>query len=203
MGKTVVIATGTIPKTLNIEGEQELKGKGVSYCAACDAHFFRGKPVAVVAETDAALREAIALAGVVGKVFVINRRDSFRGAGALQEKLLSLPNVEILWNTTVGRIEGGRQLDSLEVVQEGTARALAVEGVFIYSGRQANTEFLKGEVALDDRGYIITDEQMETSLSRVYAAGDVRRKKLRQVVTAAADGAIAATSASKALRGIA
>lgn len=201
-GRTLIIATGTIPRMLNIEGEQELKGKGVSYCAACDAHFFRGKQVAVVAETEAALKEAITLAGIAGKVYVINRRDSFRGAGVLQQKLLSLPNVEVLWKSTVGRLEGGQKLDSLQIIQEGAARTLPVEGVFIYSGRQPNTGFLKGELAVDDQGYILANEQMETSVAMVYAAGDVRRKQLRQVITAAADGAIAATSASRALRGI-
>jgi len=202
LGRTLIIATGTIPRMLNVEGEQELKGKGVSYCAACDAHFFRGKQVAVVAETDAALREAIILAGIAKKVYIINRRDSFRAPQALQQKLLSLPNVEMLWKSTVSQLGGGEKLDSLQVIQEGTTRILPVEGVFIYSGRQPNTEFLKGEVALDDQGYILTGEQMETSVSKVYAAGDVRQKQLRQVITAAADGAIAATSASRALRGI-
>ncbi len=203
VGRTLIIATGTIPRMLNIEGEQELKGRGVSYCAACDAHFFRGKEVAVVAETDAALREAVTLAGVAGKVYVLNRRRFFRSADALQRKLLSLPNVEVLWETTVDRLEGGQKLDSLRVVQEGATRVLPVEGVFIYSGRQPNTEFLKGEVALDARGYILTNEQMKTSVAEVYAAGDVRQTLLRQVITAAADGAIAATSAGRALRGIA
>ncbi|HHX87918.1 MAG TPA: FAD-dependent oxidoreductase [Firmicutes bacterium] len=202
LGRALIIATGTIPRMLNVEGEQELKGKGVSYCADCDAHFFRGKEVAVVAETDAALREAITLAGIAGKVYVINRRDSFQAARALQQRLLSLPNVEVLWKSTVGRLGGGQKLNSLQVIQEGTARILPVEGVFIYSGRQPNAEFLKGEVAVDDQGYILTNEQMETSVAKVYAAGDVRQKQLRQVITAAADGAIAATSASRALRGI-
>ncbi|NMA91543.1 MAG: FAD-dependent oxidoreductase [Firmicutes bacterium] len=201
-GRTLIIATGTIPRMLDVEGEQKLKGKGVSYCAACDAHFFRGKQVAVVAETDAALREAITLAGIVERVYVISRRGSFRSAETLQQKLLSLPNVEMLWKATVGRIEGGEKLDYLQVIQEGSSRTLPVEGIFIYSGRQPNTDILQGSLAVDDRGYILTNEQMETSVPKVYAAGDVRQTPLRQVITAAADGAIAATSANRALRGI-
>ncbi len=197
-GKTVVIATGTEPNLLGIEGETDLRGRGVSYCATCDAAFFRGKTIAVVGGGDAALEETIFLSRFAEKIYLIHRRDEFRGCSWLQDKVLKLPGVEVLWNTTVSRIEGENKVSALQIVQDGADRRLEVDGIFIYAGRLPNTGFLEGvEYEQDERGFIITNEKMETSLEGVYAAGDVRNKFLRQVVTAAADGAIAATAAAQ------
>ena len=194
-GRAVIIATGTVPAMLNVDGEQTLRGRGVSYCATCDAAFFRGKEIAVVGGGDAALEETLFLARFATKIYLIHRRDAFRGVKELQERVLALPQVEVLWNTTVQKIAGERKVEALALIQDGRERNLPVSGVFIYIGRQPNTAFLRDELPLDEGGYIITNENMETALPLVYAAGDVRLKGLRQVITAAADGAIAATAA--------
>lgn len=197
-GKTVLIATGTEPNLLGIKGELELRGRGVSYCATCDAAFFRGKTIVVVGGGDAALEETIFLSRFAEKVYLIHRRDKFRGCSWLQEKVLKLPTVEVLWNTTVSKIEGENKVNALQIRQDGKDRLLEVGGIFIYAGRRPNADFLEGiEIERDDRGFIITNKKMETTLAGVYAAGDIRKKFLRQVITAAADGAIAATAAAQ------
>ena len=197
-GKTVLIATGTEPNLLGIEGELELRGRGVSYCATCDAAFFRNKTIAVVGGGDAALEETLFLSRFAEKLYLIHRRDQFRGCDWLQQKVLQVPNVEILWNTTVSKIEGDKKVSSLQIKQDGKDRPLPADGIFIYAGRLPNTAYLEGvELETDDRGFIVTGSKMETSLPGVYAAGDIRRKFLRQVITAAADGAIAATAAAQ------
>ena len=201
-GRSVIIATGTVPRALNVDGEQDLRGRGVSYCATCDAAFFRGKDIAVVGGGDAALEETIFLARFASKIYLLHRRDQFRAVKVLQDKVLSLPRVEVLWETTVQKIEGDGKVTGLQIIEKGIERFLSVKGLFVYVGRTPNTAFLRDELPLDDNGFIITNEKMETSLSRVYAAGDVRRTPLRQVVTAAAAGAVAATSALHALYGI-
>ncbi len=197
-GKTVLIATGTEPNLLGIQGELELRGRGVSYCATCDAAFFRGKTIVVVGGGDAALEETIFLSRFAEKVYLIHRRDKFRGCSWLQEKVLKLPTVEVLWNTTVSKIEGENKVNALQIRQDGKDRLLEADGIFIYAGRRPNADFLEGiEIERDDRGFIITNTKMETTLAGVYAAGDIRKKFLRQVITAAADGAIAATAAAQ------
>ncbi len=199
-GKTVLIATGTEPNLLGVDGELELRGRGVSYCATCDAAFFRGKEIAVVGGGNAALEEALFLARFASKIFLIHRRDKFRGVKGLQDKVLALSQVEVLWNTTVSKIEGENKVSGLLIVQDGRERRLAVDGFFIYAGRKPNTAYLnKGIIETDERGFIITNEKMETSIPGVYAAGDIRHTFLRQVITAASDGAIAATAAAQYL----
>lgn len=198
--KTVLIATGTLPNLLGVQGEEELRGRGVSYCATCDAAFFRGKTVVVVGGGDAALEETIFLSRFAEKIYLIHRRDKFRGCSWLQDKVLKLPMVEVLWNTTVDKIEGTNKVSALQIIQDGDQRRLEVDGIFIYTGRKPNAPFLEGiELESDERGYLITSEKMETSITGVYAAGDIRKKFLRQVITAAADGAIAATAVSQFL----
>ncbi len=199
-GKTVLIASGTLPNLLGIDGELDLRGRGVSYCATCDAAFFRGKKIAVVGGGDSALEETVFLSRFAEKIYLIHRRDKFRGFSWLQDKVQKLPMVEILWNTTVSRIVGDKKVSSLQIVQDGNGRELEADGIFIYIGRQPNAPFLDGiDIECDERGYIITNEKMETSVKGVYAAGDVRKKFLRQVITAAADGAVAATAVSQHL----
>jgi len=197
-GKTVLIATGTEPNLLGARGEKELLGRGVSYCATCDAAFFKDKEVAVVGGGNAALEETIFLDRFASKIYLIHRRDQFRGVKGLQDKVLGLSGVEVLWNTTVSEIEGEKKVRGLQIKQEGKDRFLGVDGIFIYAGRTANAPYLQDEaIEVSDTGFIITNEKMETSLPGVYAAGDIRRKFLRQVITAAADGAVAATAAAQ------
>ncbi len=199
-GKTVLIATGTEPNLLNVEGETELRGRGVSYCATCDAAFFRGKKVAVVGGGDAALEETIFLTRFAEKVYLIHRRDKFRGCNWLQDKVLKIPSVEVLWNSTVNKIEGEDRVSGLNIKQDGKDRSVGIDGIFIYAGRKPNAEFLESvDLECDERGFIITTSKMETSVPGVYAAGDIRQTFLRQVITAASDGAVAATACSQRL----
>ena len=197
-GRAVVIATGTMPKLLQVEGEEDLRGRGISHCASCDAAFFRGKGVAVVGGSSAALEETLFIARFAAKVYLIHNRDTFRAPQALQERIFALPNVEIIWNSTVQKIEGEQKVTGVRLLQEDHERE-PVDGIFVLTGRIPSTDFLRDELSLDESGYIITNELMETSQSRVYAAGDVRRTPLRQIITAAADGAIAATAAARSL----
>ncbi|MEW5919927.1 MAG: thioredoxin-disulfide reductase [Bacillota bacterium] len=200
-GRTVVIATGTRPRSLGVPGEEKLRGRGISFCATCDAPFFRGKKVAVIGGGDAAVEEALYLTRFAGNVLLVHRRDMLRAISYLQDKLLRHPNVEILWDTVVKEFTGEQKLEGILVqnIQDDSVTEVRVDGAFLYVGRIANTAFLNS-VEMDASGYIITNEEMETSVPGVYAAGDVRRKFLRQVVTATADGAIAAMMAVRYLQ---
>ncbi len=198
--RSLIIATGAVHRKLGVPGEEELAGMGVSYCATCDGAFFRNKDVAVVGGGDVAIEDAIFLARGCRKVYVIHRRDELRGAKSLQEKLLSLPNVEMLWSTVVEKIEGDGQVSGLTVknVKTGEVSALPLQGVFIAVGITPNSEIFEGLVEMD-HGYITADETGKTSAPGVFAAGDVRTKALRQIVTAVADGANAVASAERYL----
>lgn len=195
-GKTVIIATGATHRKLGVAGEEELLGAGVSYCATCDGAFFRGKEVAVIGGGDVALEDALFLSRISSKVYLIHRRDEFRGAKSLQEKVFAAQNIEIIWNTVAEEVVGEGKVEALALKNRVTGETyrLSVQGVFVAVGIQPNTELFRGMTELDKSGYICAGEEGNTSIPGVFAAGDVRTKQLRQVITAAADGANAVTS---------
>ena len=189
--KAVIIASGASHSHLGVPGEEELSGMGVSYCATCDGAFFRGKTVAVIGGGDVAVEDAIFLARACEKVYLIHRRDSLRAAQSLQDTMLALPNVEVCWNSVVESINGEGRVNSITLVHKngGTKSELAVQGVFIAVGIKPNSESFINNIAADEKGYLIAGEDCATSMPGVFAAGDIRTKKLRQIVTAVADGA--------------
>lgn len=199
--KTVIIATGAHHRKLSVVGEEELTGMGVSYCATCDGAFFRNKVAAVVGGGDVAIEDAIFLARMCKKVYLIHRRDALRGAKTLQTQLFGLENVEIIWDTMVEGIEGGDQVESLTLKNDKTEEVtkLAVDGVFIAVGINPQSEAFNSLVEMD-HGYIKAGEDCETNVPGIFAAGDVRTKQLRQISTAVSDGANAITSVERYLR---
>lgn len=202
--KTVILATGAEHARLGVPGEEELGGMGVSYCATCDGAFFRGRTVAVVGGGDVALEDAIYLARTCEKVWVVHRRNEFRGASVLQEELKALPNVEILYHHVTEEICGTDAVEKLRLkdLETGELRELPVAGVFIAVGIRPQTELVQGLAACDEAGYVLAGEDCATSVPGLFAAGDVRKKPLRQIVTAVADGANAATTAALQCRGL-
>lgn len=194
--KTVLAAMGATHAKLNIPGEEELSGMGVSYCATCDGAFFRGRVTAVIGGGDVAVEDAIFLARGCEKVYLIHRRDELRAAAVLQKELMALPNVEVIWDTVVEKISGEDQVDSLLIknVKTGEQKALLVDGVFVAVGIIPSGELLQDLVDCDEKGYLIAGEDCATSRPGIFVAGDLRKKKLRQIVTAVSDGANAITS---------
>ncbi len=194
--RTIVIATGATHRKLGVAGEDALSGMGVSYCATCDGAFFRGKEVAVIGGGDVALEDALFLARVCAKVYLIHRRDVFRGAKTLQEKVMNTENIEIIWDTTVESIEGEGVVESIHLYnkKKEESQVLSVQGVFVAVGIQPNSELFRNMLDMDAAGYICAGEDGVTSQPGVFVAGDVRTKQLRQIITAAADGANAVTS---------
>jgi thioredoxin reductase (NADPH) len=197
--RTVIIATGAHPRKLNIPGELKLTGRGVSYCATCDGALYRGKKVAVIGGGDSAVEEALFLTRFAEKVYIVHRRDQLRAQKIIQDRAFKNPKIEFIWNSVPQEILGNDAVEGVLLYNKVTKerQELAVDGVFVYVGIIPNTELLEGKINLDNRGFILTDETMHTNIPGVYAAGDVVHKVLRQVVTAAADGAIAAYSAQK------
>jgi len=197
--KAVIIASGSERQKLGVPGEKELTGKGVSYCATCDAPFFTDQPIAIVGGGDAAITEALHLAKFASRVTVIHRRDQLRATRILQEKAFSEPKIEFLWSTVVDEIEGKDVVERLKLRQviTGAKSALDVAGIFVSIGLKPNTDYLKGVLPLDDLGHIITNENMETEIPGIFAAGDVRHNSARQAICAAGDGATAAHYAQK------
>ncbi|MCL6561024.1 MAG: thioredoxin-disulfide reductase [Firmicutes bacterium] len=200
----VILATGAQPQKLGVKGEAELHGLGVSYCATCDGAFFKGRTVAVVGGGDAAVEEAIFLTRFAEKVYIIHRRNELRATKVLQERARQNPKIEFVWNSVVSEVLGAYFVEGIRIrnVLTGETEDKKVDGVFMYVGTRPNSELVKDLVKLDDRGYIVTDENMATECPGLFAAGDVRRKLLRQVVTAVADGAIAAVAAEKYLESL-
>jgi thioredoxin reductase (NADPH) len=199
----VIVASGTEPVRMGIPGENELVGRGISYCATCDGMFFRDLDVAVIGGGDSAIEEALSLANIVRKVYVVHRRDALRAQKILQERAFRSPKMEFLWNRRPVEIAGSQQVERLVIEDTKTGRRedLPVSGVFVYVGSRANTGFLGDLVERDPAGFIITDEGLATATPGLYAAGDVRKKTLRQVSTAVGDGAAAAVGLERDILG--
>lgn len=202
-GKTIILCLGASAKQLNLENEKHFLGKGVSYCATCDGNFFKDKIVAVVGGGNTSLEDSLYLSNLAKKVYVIHRRDKFKGDEILAKRLETESeqpgrNIEILFNSRVINISGNDKLSAITVENSLTKeqKVLNVDGLFVAIGRKPDTELLT-DLNRDENGYIITNEKMETNLDGVYAAGDVRKKQLRQIITACSDGAIASVNASE------
>lgn len=195
----VILAMGASHAHLNVPGEVELTGRGVSYCATCDGAFYRGKTVAVVGGGDVALEDAVYLARFCEKVYLIHRRDEFRGAKILQKQVEALENIEVLYSYTVEEICGEETVSKLVIkdVKSGETKDLVVEGIFIAVGIVPATNWLPDWIEKDEKGYVVATEEGETSVTGIYAAGDIRTKALRQIITAVADGANAAVRAGQ------
>ena len=193
LAKTVIIATGASPKELELQNEAKFLGKGVHYCASCDGMFYRGKTVAVIGGGDTALSDAIMLSRIAKKVMVIHRRDGFRGAKVYQDTISSTDNISVIFDSQVVELLGEEKLTAIAVknVKSGESQQIDCDAVFVCIGRKPSTELIKGQVLLNDGGYVIAGEDTKTNINGVYAVGDVRTKALRQVVTAVSDGATA------------
>jgi len=195
----VIVASGATVASLGVPGEEELRGKGVSYCATCDGAFFRDEELVVVGGGDSAIEEGIYLTKFAKKVHVVHRRDRLRATRAIQERAFKNERMDFIWDTVVEEILGDQMVEGVHLrnVKTGEVRELACKGVFVYVGNIPNSEFLKGKVETDEKGYITTGNEMATSQNGVFACGDVRKKALRQVVTACGEGATAAFSAEQ------
>lgn len=199
---SLIIATGTEPQKLGTKGEDAFRGRGVSYCAICDGPFYKDKKVAVIGGGNAAVEEAIFLTKFAKLVTIIHRRDELRADKTLELEARGNPKIYFLWDSKIEEIKGADKVAEIVVSNIKTNKKSTIEcnGIFIYIGTSPNTSFLKGQLKLDQRGFIITDEEMRTSHEGIFAAGDVRSKQLRQVITAASDGAIAAESTRNYLK---
>lgn len=200
--RSLIIATGARPRHLGLSGEDELQGRGLSYCATCDGNFFRGVDVAVVGGGNTAAADALYLSRICNKVYLIHRRDKLRATAIYHQRLHGIDNIEFIWDSEVqdllsenGMLVGLRVFNKLD----GSSRVLDVEALFVAVGTTPNTEFLNGALELDAQGYIVADESGKTATAGVFAAGDVRSKSLRQVVTAVSDGAVCAEEAASYL----
>lgn len=192
--KAVILCTGASPRELGLPNEKKLRGRGVSYCATCDGAFYADAEVAVIGGGDTAAEDAIFLSRFCKKVYLVHRRDSLRATRVIQDALLSNKKVEFVWNSTVEELLGDEELKGIRTkdLKTGEVRNITVDGIFVAIGNVPNTELVEGKVELTRGGYVVTDDNMQTNIFGVYAAGDVREKSLRQVVTAASDGAVAA-----------
>ncbi len=201
VAETVIIASGSEFRKLGVPGEEKFVGRGVSYCATCDGPLFKGKTVAVIGGGDAAIIEALYLSKFASSVKVIHRRSQLRASKILQERVMREPKIEFVWDAVVSQIEGDRVVRQLKLknTRDATISTLGMEGVFVAVGSEPDTGYLRGILPLDEKGYVLTNELMETSVPGIFAAGDIRHNSARQVITAAGDGATAALSAANFL----
>lgn len=201
--KALILAMGASPRKLGIPGEEKLTGKGVSYCATCDGFFFRDQEVAVIGGGDTAIEEALFLTRFASKVHIIHRRDKLRAIKVLQDRAFQNDKIDFIWNAVPLEIAGNDGVESVIIkdTKEDKTFELKVQGVFVFIGYAPNTKILEGLVDLDSQGFVITNQDMETSQKGIFAAGDIRSKSLRQISTAVGDGAIAAYSAIRYLEG--
>ena len=199
--RTVIIATGANPRKLGVEKEDELVGRGVAYCAACDGMFYKGKTVVVVGGGDTAAADALLLSRIASKVILVHRRDTLRATKIYHQPLKEAPNVTFAWNSVVTELLHGETITGVRLknVLTGEETELSCDGVFVSVGREPASQLAAGQLALDRGGYIIAGEDTQTAIPGVYAVGDVRTKPLRQVVTAVADGAVAVHAAERFL----
>jgi thioredoxin reductase (NADPH) len=199
--RALIISTGASPNQLNVPGEVEFRGKGVSYCATCDGWFFKEKAVAVVGGGDSALEEALFLTRFAKTVTIIHRREELRAGAILQKRAKANPKIKFIWNSVVREIRGDQGVNSLllQNVKDDSQREVAIDGVFIFIGHSPNTQLFQGQLKMDDKGYIITDQRMHTSVPGVFAAGEACDSFFRQVITSAGMGAAAAISAVRLL----
>jgi thioredoxin reductase (NADPH) len=199
-GKTVVIATGAGPRRLGLDGEEELMGQGIHYCAHCDGRLYKDKAVAVIGGGNTAVGDALYLSNLAQRVYLIHRRDTFRASAVLSDALSKTDNIELVLSASPKEIFSDGELKGLKVsIANGSERDILCDGVFVSIGRVPASSLFEGMVDLDSQGYIVAGEDTKTSMDGVFAAGDVRTKTLRQVITAAADGAIAAHEAGEYL----
>lgn len=197
LAKAVIIASGTEAAKIGIPGEDKFRGRGVSYCATCDGPFYKDKNIAVLGGGNSAIEEALFLTRYAKKVFIIHRRDELRADKILADRAMANHKIYFLWHSTLKEISGKDKVTEIVLKDLHTEKLskLSIDGVFVYIGSKPNSEIVKNTVKLDDKGYIVTDENMQTNVPGIFAAGDIRVKHLRQIVTAAADGAIAAEAA--------
>jgi thioredoxin reductase (NADPH) len=201
LAETLIISTGASPNHLNVSGEKELTGRGVSYCATCDGWFFKDKKVVVVGGGDSALEEALFLTRYASSVHIVHRRNELRAGAILQKRAFENPKIHFVWDSVVDQISGGEKVDGvlLRNVKTGAVSSFETDGVFIFIGHTPNTQMFKGQLDMDQNGYIVVNMNMETSVPGVFAAGEVMDSHFRQVVTSAGMGAAAAIQATKYL----
>ncbi|MBQ7923480.1 MAG: thioredoxin-disulfide reductase [Clostridia bacterium] len=201
LSRTVVLATGANPRELGIPGEAERVGRGIHYCAACDGMFYKNKTVVVVGGGNSAAADAMLLSRVAAKVILVHRRDTLRAAKIYHEPLMNAENIEFYWNSSVSGVLGGEKLTGavLRNLQTGEETQVPCDGVFVSIGRKPASEMFGGQIQLDDGGYVIADESTRTNIPGVFAVGDIRTKAVRQIITAASDGAVASFYAEEYL----
>ncbi|MGA1846013.1 thioredoxin-disulfide reductase [Deferribacter abyssi] len=197
--KTIIIASGAKPKHLEVPGENKFLGRGISFCATCDGAFYKDKVVAVIGGGDSAVEEGHYLTKFAKKVYIVHRRDKLRAAKILQDRAFANPKIEFVWNSVVKKVNGEDKIESITLYDKklGKTSELKVDGVFVFIGWNADTDAFKGLIEMDESGFIIADETTRTNVPGIFAAGDVRKKELRQIVTAVSDGAVAAKMAER------
>ena len=197
--KAVIVAAGTENVKLNVKGEKQFTGRGVSYCAQCDGAFFKDREIMVVGGGDTAIGDAIFLTRYAKRIYVVHRRDKLRAEKILQERAFNAPSIEFIWDSVVTEIKGRKTVESVDIrnVKTGGTSSMNVAGVFIFIGTKPNTDFVKDTINLDEGGFIITDEAMATNVPGVFAAGDIRAKTVKQIATAVGDGAVAGFAVEK------